>query len=121
MRSAVIEMSYPRLQNELEMTLVEWNEEVQTFAAQCPAETFAYRIRFRRPDWCSQHVHAHSRDLFVHVSGEDAVPVVNHESIRMVAGERLAELLQGPIRGRVCGDIVMKDSSRLQIQDREDV
>ena len=39
--SGEVEMCDPSLQDELEMTLIEGNKEVQTFAAQRSAETFA--------------------------------------------------------------------------------
>ncbi len=40
-RPGVVIMRDPRLQHGLEMTLIERNEEVQAFATQRPAETFA--------------------------------------------------------------------------------
>jgi hypothetical protein len=51
--------------------------------------------------------------------GENAVPVVNEESIRMIARERLPELLQGPFRGRVGGHVVMENSTGAQLHDHE--
>jgi hypothetical protein len=41
----VVEMRDPRFQHRSEMTLMKWNEEVQAFAAQRPAETIAHGIR----------------------------------------------------------------------------
>jgi hypothetical protein len=78
-------MRDPRCQNELEMSLMERNQEIQALATQTPAKTFAQRIRFRRPHWRSQYAHTHACYLFVQFLGEDAISVVNHESIGMVA------------------------------------
>jgi hypothetical protein len=65
MRPALIVVRYPRGNDELEMTLIERNQKVQTLAAQAPAKGLAHRIRFRRPHWRSQYSHTHPRYLFV--------------------------------------------------------
>ena len=44
MRSGVVEMCHPGVQDQLEMSLVKWNKEVEAFAAQRPAELLAERI-----------------------------------------------------------------------------
>ena len=114
-------MRNPGLKDEPKVPLIKWNEKVQTFAAQHPAEALAYCIRLWRAHRRSQHPHTHGGYLFVQLFGEDAVPVVNEESIRMTAGECLAELLCGPFCRRVSGDIVVENSSATQFHNDEHV
>ena len=45
--------------------------------------------------------------------------VVDHEPIRMVARKRLPELLQGPLRGRLSGHVLVENSSCSQFDDHE--
>ena len=63
MRPAVIVVRNPRGNDELEMTLIERNQKIQTLAAQAPAKALAHRIRFRRPHRRSQDSHTHSAYL----------------------------------------------------------
>ena len=121
MRPRMIEMRNPVVQNQSEMALVERNEEVQAFPTQRPAETFAEGIRLWRSDGRSQYSHAHVRDLLVQFLRENAVPVVNEESVRMPARKRLPELLRGPFRRRVGGHVVMEDSAGAQIHHDEHI
>ena len=46
----------------------------------------------------------------VELLGEDAVSVVDHGSVPVASWQNLTELLQGPLRGRMRGDVVMDDS-----------
>ncbi len=41
-----------------------------------------------------------------------AVPVSNQETIAVIAGNRLAKLLQSPFTTRMCSDIDVNDSTR---------
>src|SRR5262245_49374808 len=83
------------------MTFVERDQKVEAFSAERPSESLAEGIRLRRPDWRSQHLHAHGGYLLVQFLREDAVAVVDEEPIRITTGERLPELLRGPFRRRV--------------------
>ena len=53
--------------------------------------------------------------------GEDAIPIVDHESVRMVAWQRLPQLLQGPFCGGMSGHVVVENSPRSYFHDHEDV
>jgi hypothetical protein len=63
----------------------------------------------------------HRDHLLVQILGEDAVPIVDQVSIGMIAWQRLPKLLQGPLRRRVGGDVVMKDSPGAQFHDDEHI
>src|SRR5688572_6668212 len=103
-------MRDPSLQDKFEMPLIERDQEVQAPATQASAEAFANGVGLRRAHWYSQHSH-YGRELTVQFPGENAVPVMNQESIRMTTRERLPELLGGPFRRRVGGHVVMEDST----------
>ena len=92
-RPRVIEMPNPSLQHGLEVALIERNQKVQEFAAQCPTEALAHLIRLWRSHGCSQDPYSHGGYFFVQFLGENTVPVMNEESIRMAARQRLPELL----------------------------
>ena len=81
----MIVMRYPRSENELEMAFMERNQEIQALATQALAQAFAHRIRFRRSHRCPYYSHTRAGYLLVQFLGEDAIPVVNHESIGMLA------------------------------------
>jgi hypothetical protein len=50
-------------------------------------------------------VHAEASQSGVEARGKDPVAVVNQESVLMIKGEKLAELLSGPVGGRVSSDV----------------
>ena len=82
--SAVV-MHGPALQNHLQLALAEWDQEVQALATQSSAEPLANGVRFRRQHRSAQDPHAHVRHRPVEFFREDAIPVVDQESVRMVA------------------------------------
>src|ERR1035438_9503884 len=71
------------------------------------------------PHGSSKNSHAEVRYGLVQPLRKDAVPVVDHEPIRMVARQRLPELLQGPLCSRVGGDVVVENSSCSKFHDHE--
>jgi len=90
-RPRVIEMRNPSFQHHLEVTLIERNQKVQAFAAQCAAEALAHRIRLWRPYGCSQHPHSHGCYLFVQSLRENTVPFGPENeilSLRSMRGRR---------------------------------
>jgi len=103
----------------LQMALGERDQEVRAFAAKASAESFTYEICHGRPDRSSQDSHTQVRHSLVQFPREDAVPIMDQESIRMVTWKCLLELLQCPFRSRVGGDVVMENSSRSEFHDHE--
>ena len=53
--------------------------------------------------------------------GEDAIPVVDHETIGMIVWKRLPELLQGPLRRRVVGDVMVEDPTGAQLHNHKNI
>ena len=83
-RPAMVEMSDPLLQVPFQVALVQRDEEVQAFSAECAAEALAYGIRLGRPHRRSENSHSEFRYGLVQFLGEDAVPVVDRKSTRMI-------------------------------------
>src|SRR5712691_7392069 len=53
--------------------------------------------------------------------GENAVAVMNQEAVGMVSGNRFAQLLEDPRRGRIRRDIGMYDTARGMFHNDEDI
>jgi hypothetical protein len=113
----VIVVVNPQLKGAPEMPLTQRDEEVQTLSPGCAYEAFACGICLRRPDGSSKNPDAHIRHSLVQFPREDAVPVVDHEAVRMAARQGLTELLECPLACRMRRDVVMKDLSRPQFHD----
>ena len=117
----MIEMRNPVVQNQSEMALVEGNKGSPGIRGATSRRNVRGMNRLWRSDGRSQYSHAHVRDLLVQFLRENAVPVVNEESVRMPARKRLPELLRGPFRRRVGGHVVMEDSAGAWIHDDEHI
>src|SRR6516162_2271039 len=97
MRAARVVVDSPRLDHHLQMALVERDQKVQTLAAKTSTEPFAYGVRQRRPHRCSEDLYSEVRQALVQCLRVNAIPVMDHEPIQMLARKRLPELLQGPL------------------------
>jgi hypothetical protein len=82
------------------MPFVEWNQEVQTLPPKAAAESLAHRVRFRSSHRRPQNPYTQIGKALVDFLGEDAVSIVDDESVRMIARQRFPELLERPLR---CG------------------
>ena len=77
------------------MAFVERDQENQILPAKTATETFAEAIRRRRPHRSVQNSHSQLGDCLVQFLRIDAVPVAEHESVWMIAGQGFPELRQG--------------------------
>src|SRR5215831_10152185 len=93
------------------MAFVDRDQEVEALAAQASAQPFTNRVGPGRPNGSSKNSHSQARHFLIQPLGEDGVPVVNHETIGMIARKRFAELLQGPFRIWMSGHVVVEDSA----------
>jgi hypothetical protein len=71
------------------------------------------------PDWGSEYFHAERLQHLVQFFREDLIPVMNDVSISVVFGKRFTELLEGPVRCGMGGDIVMHDPARSDLHEHE--
>ena len=81
-RPATLGLRNPLLQDPSQVVLVQRDHEVQAFSAECAAEALAYRVCLGRTHRRSQNSHSEFRHGLVRFRGEDAVPVVDHKTIR---------------------------------------
>src|SRR5215471_16860884 len=95
---ASVVVDCPLFDSHPQMTFVDRDQEVDALAAQASAEPFTDRVGPGRPNGSSNNPHSEARQFLIQALGEDGVPVVDHETIGMIARKCLAELLQGPFR-----------------------
>ena len=101
MRPAPVIVDGPISNSPLQMTFVEWHQEVQTLPAKAPAQSLAHRARLRRSHRCPQNSYTQVRETDIDFLREDAIPIVNEEAVGMIAGQRFPELLQAPVQSIV--------------------
>src|SRR5208283_1540607 len=111
MWSASIVVRPPRPQNLPQMPFAQWDDPIQTLAPQCPDEPLAKRVRLRTADGRSDHCKAEPGHRSIEMGGKDRVVVVDDETIRVVGGDGLAQLLEGPVRGGMSGRVEVDDSA----------
>ncbi|MCU1335391.1 MAG: hypothetical protein JWO19_972 [Bryobacterales bacterium] len=117
--ASVIVMAYPPIENVLQMPLPQRDEEIQALPADGSDHTFASGICLGRPERRPQYAHAHGGHSFIQFLGEDAVPIVDQEAERMITGECFTQLLLGPFRAGVIGDVDVQDSAPAQFHENE--
>ena len=113
-RPFVIVVVNPQLKGAPEMPLTQRNKKVQTLSTHRAHKALAYRVCFWSPQGCSQNSDAHVRHGLVQFLREDAVPIVDHEAVRMAARQGFTKLLERPLGCRMRRDVVMKDLARPQ-------
>ena len=93
MRPAPVIVAGPIPNSHSQMTFVEWNQEIQTFASKAPAHPLAHCVRLggshRRP----QNSYPQIRQTLVDVFSKDAIAIMDEEAVCMIAGQRFPELL----------------------------
>jgi hypothetical protein len=80
----------------LEMTFVERNQQVKTFATKAP-HSLAHRVCLGGSHGRPQNSHPQVRQILVDVPSEDAVAIVDQEAVGMIARQRFPELLERPL------------------------
>src|SRR5215469_7130696 len=94
MRPAPVIVDGPISNSPLQMTFVEWHQEIQTFATKAPAHSLAHGIRLGGSHRRSQNSYPQVGESLVDFLREDAIPIVNEEAVGMIARQRFPELLQ---------------------------
>jgi len=101
------------------MTCRQGNHVIQAFPPQRADEPLAERLGLRSPHRRLAHSQSQVADALVKLLREDAIAVVNQESVGMVSRNRFAELLESPRRGRMRRDMGMQDAARGMLHDDE--
>ena len=121
MRAAPIVVNDELRDNPLQVPIAKRNQVVQALAANRAHEPFDVAVRRRCSDRGLEHAHAEGSQLLIHGRGENAVPVMDQESILVIEREKFAELLDGPFRCRVIGDVGVEDPSGADFHRHKDV
>src|SRR6516164_8180402 len=121
MRPPPVIVRGPLPKNHLQMVLVEWNQQVETFATKAPAQSLAHRVRLGRSHRRPQNAYPQVRATLVDFRSEDAIPIVKEEAVGMIAGQRFPELWQRPLRRGMGRDLVVKNPAGSNLHDHQDV
>jgi hypothetical protein len=103
------------------MPFVEWNQEVETLPPKGAAESLAQRVRFRGSHRRPQNPYTQISKALVDFLGEDAVSIVDEESVRMIARQCLPELLECPFRCGMGSDVLVENPARTDLHRDQDV
>ena len=79
------------------MALVEWNQEVETFATKTAAESLAHRVRLGGPHQRPQNPYTQIGKTLVDILREDAVAIVDDKVVRMIARQGFPEFAAASI------------------------
>jgi hypothetical protein len=93
------------------MLLGHRNDPIQAFPPESPDEPFAERIGLEAVHWCFDHFKARMLYQSVESTREDRVTVMKDKPIRVIGGDRLPQLLEGPGRGRMSRCVEMNNAA----------
>src|ERR1022692_163219 len=108
-------------QNPSEMALTEDDDVVETFPPYGSHKSFSIWILPRRPRCREDLLDAEALNATAELVAENAVAVADHEPRRRVLGESLDDLLGGPGRTGVLGDVEVKNAAAVVGQNEEDI
>jgi len=100
-----------RFQDFVKMAFTEDDDMVETLPPHGSHEAFSKRILPRRPRCGETFFDANALDATTELGAEDAVAVADHEPGRGVLGERLDDLLGGPGRAGMLGDVEVQNAA----------
>jgi hypothetical protein len=115
----MVVMLYPLSQEIPKVPLVERNQVIQTLPSNRPDQPLAVGIGLRGAYRRSQHSQAQRPYLPVQSRRENAVAVVNQETLTMVAGNGFPKLLHRPNCAWVGRDIAVHDPARADLHHHE--
>ena len=121
MRPPAVIVHGPIPNRDLKMALVEWNQEVETFATKAATQSLAHRVRLWGPHRRTQNLYTQVCKTLVDICREDAVTIVDDEAVRMIARQRFPELLQRPFRSGMGRDVLVENLAGSDLHDDEDV
>ena len=87
------------------MRIGQRNDPIETFTAQCSDEPFAQRVGLGAVYRCPDGGKTQVRHRSIEFGGKDRVAVMNDKTVRMVRGDGLTHLLEGPGCAWMGGDV----------------
>jgi len=121
MRASSVMVHRELLDNQLQVSFAQRNEVVQALPANGADQPLAERVRFRCSHWRSQNTQAESVQRLIQANREDGVAVMNQDAVRVVERQKLTELLDGPLGGRMSRHVGVQDAARTGLHGHEDV
>ena len=119
--TAAVVMSNELLDDHPQMTFVEGDQEIEALATNRPDQALAMGVCFRRSNGRLQNAETKTLQFGIQFGREDRIAVMDHELVRMVEGQALAELLEGSLGNRMRGDVRVQNPPRTDLHGDEDV
>ncbi len=92
------------------MSFVERNQEIEAFSLYRSHGPFTISVRLWSANRRFQNSHAKSFQRFIDGGGENRIAVMDQETVRMVKRQKLAKLLDGPLRSGMRGHIRVQNA-----------
>lgn len=103
------------------MAFAKGDEVVEALTANRADEALTVCVRLWAADWGFQGAHAETGQGSMEVCREHGAVVVKDEAVGMAAGERFAELLEGPLGGGMRGDVGVQQAALSYLHGDEHV
>ena len=103
------------------MSFVHRDQAVQTVASHRANNPFANRIGHGRPHGRFEHAQPQIPDTLIHLFGENGIPVMDQDAVRVTGRNRFSELLHGPLGGGMRRHIDVKESAARMLNDHKHV
>jgi len=94
--SSVVVVNCPFSGQHAQMALIQGNEPIQTLPPQAADQPLAIGVGLRRPNGSFQNFDSQGFDGAIQVFRENARTIVDQPAVRVITGNSLTELLQGP-------------------------
>ena len=121
MRTTSIVVANQFTKDSLQVGFTERNDPIETFSTDGPDQPLAISVGLRRSSRRFQNSDSEAAHGAIRVSGKDRVAIMDQESVRMVEGEKLAELLDGPFSSGMQGYVVMQNAPRTNLHRDENI
>jgi len=113
MRTPGIVVANPLRKNPSKMSLIRGDYEIETFPSNGPNQPLAKCIRLGRLRRRSQNPQAKAlRQFLVELHRKDRIPIMDEESIRLLARKAFPKLLERPFHRGMDRHIAMQNLSR---------
>ena len=110
-RASAIVVIRPFPKDAAEVAFAQRDEVVQALAANRADQPLAECVRLWATDWGFQRAHVEAGQGGIELYRECRAVVVEDEAVGMAAGEGLTELLEGPFRGGMSGDVGVQQAA----------
>jgi len=103
------------------MLLGQGDYPIEAFPPECPDEPFAERVGLWALHGCFDHCKAQVLYRSVESAGEDGVAVMDDKTVRVIRGEGLTQLLEGPSGGRMSCRVEVNNAARRVFHDHQHI